>query len=466
MAQADLTWTNNNANYPQADDTVVERRQQLQFSNQATDFPASSEANGSALESWQNQGSPNGGALDPHLAGVGAGNYQDATVQTDAHYSYRVVAKDPNASAPSLESGHQYVYNVTEELGYPNGSPAAASVYNCSIEPGIHIDFARVAGVNYLSGAVSSGQSPAEGDEIGSAPSIVRHADTEMTNLVLSPRWSSYAHRGFLSSLNVSSVDRRFCSQSAPFYYSHNSHDPHGRYGNHTNFDLRISPPCVSNGAGGYGAPDGATHFRVDRIGNGTGAGWWTGTYLGSGSYSATGIHSHTSHQGPSAQYDAGSLYMDTTSIRWGTGFGMETPFGISPLGIGSPGLDIRCTVLRIDNSATSYAAGTVKAQLFENGVLLATGADKTANSYHAGTGSGTAGAHQGAWFTGNNYESTIGGLGPGYGLCEYIGFPYALSATNMDNVLAYLHNKWTFAGGPNAGVTPVNTGTLQGVGV
>lgn len=129
----DINWTNRSASVqPPPNKNIVERVDQSRFDDLSAAADTQVLAEGA------------GGALSPTAA---TGTYTDDTLEAGRNYSYRVVAERGSQKKASLPTDYIYTYDPATELGYPGGTPEVAN-YTCSVTPHSHIDMQYISAVS------------------------------------------------------------------------------------------------------------------------------------------------------------------------------------------------------------------------------------------------------------------------------------------------------------------------------
>lgn len=129
----DINWTNRSASVqPPPDKNIVERVEQSRFDDL------------SAVADTQVLAQGAGGALSPTAA---TGTYTDDTLEVGRNYSYRVVAERGSQKKASIPTDYIHTYDPAVELGYPGGTPEVAN-YTCSVAPHSHIDMQYISAVS------------------------------------------------------------------------------------------------------------------------------------------------------------------------------------------------------------------------------------------------------------------------------------------------------------------------------
>jgi hypothetical protein len=385
MPTSNVTWTNNStASNPAADDTTIERTEQIAFSH--------INAMPSSIDSWQ--GSTAAG-LDPSIA---SGSYADTGVTADTHVGYRITtSRSPGGvqeDVTSIPSGMEYIQDSPNELGYPNGNPVTASNYNCNVEPQLHLDTSRVAGYE-------------QGEEItGSLASMIRHDKNSTFGI-------DYVGTA------PAKMGQVYNATSGAY---HRTLESRGSAGNTTiSFRQTLGNPDLEYA-------DGVTLFRAayqDASGYiyGDHAVWNAGYNLIS---SSTGI-----------RYDYGIMSLKETT--WGI---TSTCWWKPPSGsLTNPAPFWAIYAIRVNNDAAQFATGTIKGQMFKDGAdNILTSGNVQAQSYH-NTGVGL----KGAWGTPDNVALNVlnAGSSEQYHFGELLLFDTALDLGDMNEVFGYLCNKY-----------------------
>ena len=129
----DINWTNRSASVqPPPDKNIVERVEQSRFDDLSAAADTQVLAEGA------------GGALSPTAA---TGTYTDDTLEVGRNYSYRVVAERGSQKKASIPTDYIHTYDPAVELGYPGGTPEVAN-YTCSVAPHSHIDMQYTSAVS------------------------------------------------------------------------------------------------------------------------------------------------------------------------------------------------------------------------------------------------------------------------------------------------------------------------------
>ena len=385
MATSELTWNNNSGQLtPGPTANKVERIEQLDFNHINADSHTTILADGST------------GGLDPTAA---SGSYTDDSIALDKHYAYRIKTFRDSSYVTGDQGDHRYVYDISEELGYPGGYPETAT-YNIATSPDIHLDAARQPRYNY---AASGGEMAYLGvDE------ILRHNDTPH-DILITP--SSASASPNLASVTLNGKVRRMLYQPTS--------------------NVRDIGVRMQGSAGGnyYTSPDGYTIFVVCRVYNNNTISY--SKILGgdvAGNVARDGVYYSANSLGI-----AGDTY--SASFMGATTYAQATHITSYPENI--------ILGLRLNNSNAQYNAGVIKGQIFEAGELIGTSDDLKNKSYH---GSGSSfGDSRGAYHLdeGNGTMIFIGSSFHEHGFFEYLMFPEALSSGEMNQVFSYLGNKY-----------------------
>lgn len=389
MATAELTWNNNSADSNPAPTTnKIERLEQLDFTH--------SEAE-SRLESLVNS---DVGGLDPKIT---SGAYTDDTVEVDKHYTYRIKTFRDDEYVTSSQGEHKYVYDITQELGYPGGDPDTAT-YNIDVTPAIHVDAARQPRYDYsqLNGEVAY---------LGMEESV-RHNNTGQ-DLRIGSTTASFSPR--LASITLNGNSRRMFKQ------------PH-------------NTPCnitLNTRSGYYTSSDGYTIFLACRMYNNDN----TITYL-----KALGGDVAGNVTRDDIYYTASGLAIYKNSM---TAQVMGATFNGVATSLDQDADNNVLLCVRFNNTIEQYNTDILKAQMFEAGELIGQSDDLKPRSYHGQVDDSNTttlfNTKRGAFHL-DNGNGTMKLIDTNYiehGFFEYIMFPDRLSAGQMNQVFAYLGNKY-----------------------
>jgi len=387
MPTANLAWTNQSTG-DSPDTTKVERSDGFPFGH-ANAPPPTVLVNSAA------------GGLNPTAAN---GSYADTTLTGDAYYSYRVSTVKGSEVATGIPTAMQFVYDPATDLGYPLGTPSAASTYNVSTAPFLHIDPER------------SSTGYADGDTMTNGyAGIVRYSRQSD-----GPWW--WAANSYSSAPNFRVEDLDSSGNARKFF-----HNPASKV-------LRIVPD------GQIECPDGITIFAV----------------LNEIFYDFS-----TSEQVQYNHFQSGRYGVSSVAHR--TGFSMMGS-AIKSYTLSNPGPQYAVTVpggqrrmhimaWRINNSADAFnsagglnESGSIKGQAFDGGVLIGTTDELVGTSYHNGAASPDSSNHRLAAGFDSYYGMNFIEQSPSYyeGMTgEIMYFDSALDVTDMNNVFAYLGNKY-----------------------
>tara|TARA_B100000902_G_scaffold356965_1_gene371066 strand:+ start:615 stop:1868 length:1254 start_codon:yes stop_codon:yes gene_type:complete len=404
MATANITWTNNSTT-DSPTGTKVERSEDLAFNHSSA--TATEVANG------------NGGGLDPTAAN---GSYADGTVSAYKHYSYRVSTLKNSETATGVATPLEYVYDQTNELGYPNGSPSSAPTYNCSVEPDIHYDASRLGGYAYntLQGLNALNGSYADRYYVetdGSLSGALRHNKIGATMMYS----GGVSNRPVIGYVEVNGNNQKFLGRLQGTTLT-------GGPGNSSSVKiLNDSTNVIHNDGvtifsvgcqGAYGtAFTGANGFLSDS----SGGDYLLGSNMG-GNVVVDGI---AAYKGASAAPGG-----NTNSIASGATVAWPAPFGVN--------------CYRHNNTLTAFnSAGGTGAQVFQNGSETFNTGDNNSMSYHQ-SGTPAYPTHLGAYILKGG--GAIGLGNPNWSDCgvfEYLVFPGILDANDMNAVTGYLCNRY-----------------------
>jgi len=387
MPTANLTWTNKSTAL-NPDTTKVERSEGFPFGH--ANAPAPVELDNSAA-----------GGLDPAQAN---GSYADTTVEGGKRYAYRVSTVKGGESAAGIPSPVQYVQDRVNDLAYPNGDPDTASQYNVSVEPILHLDMERSS-----TGYVDSGQGvnldPMTKMDSGYA-GVIRHDSLGAWQL---PATAGSALPAFWTEDLGNGQVRDFMVQPAN----------------------GIASPQVINNQN-IAMPDGITVFAVGRnmrtieVGNNI-----------SGNVAVNGVHYVVQH------------YTDTFANFWGLSNEMYVLSHAGPtVGSHLGGGDLHIQCFRLNNSASAFGTGEIKAQMFDGGDVIYTSANQVSKSYHNNDASPSISNNLGAAHFRSGSVLNLG-LSSNYTermLSEKLIFDSALDANDMNMVFGYLGNKFNIA--------------------
>jgi hypothetical protein len=329
---------------------------------------------------------------------IASGSYADTGVTGDSHVAYRVTTSQSTSGydeVVSAPSGFDYAYDIASELGYPNGYPVTGLTYNCTVEPQLHIDAARIAGHDHSASERIT----------GGLNSIIRHDQSSDWTIVPT---SANAVQAPMAKrvLNATSGNyRRTVSQLISYYG--------GMY---------LKRPL---GTPNLGFPNGVTVFRAVHVPDLTSAGFAdSGANLASGTVTVGGV-----------DYTAGTMTLKATAmsctLHWAS-------VPVATVSRSWPWWSIYA--YRLNNTLVQYNTGTIKGQLFaDGGSDIATGANVASSSYHDATGTkGAYGMAANVSVSLNNQPYTRSG---DFG--EMLIFDEALDVNDMNGVFGYLCYKY-----------------------
>lgn len=394
MANATINWTNNSQNVnPLPTATSIERVEQLDFNHaSATVVPLVND---------------NSSGLDPSLIN---GSYTDNNIVSDKNYTYRIKTMRGDEFAESFQTNHNYIHDIADDLGYPNGAPATALNYNVTTEPDIHLDCARIPKYDFNA---SGGEMAFQGFD-----DILRHNNT---NIALNINPSEASASPVLIGTSYNGKIRRSLQQPI----------------NQTrNIQVR-----ANNANEEYTSPDGMTVFIAIYVSNNS-------TVIHSKALGGNVTNDITVNN---INYNANHISVAGSTITGGF-LGVQSSGSVSR---STPGVHIYC--FRLNNTLAQYNTGTIMGQIFESGTHITNSPNLLQKSYHAtnGTFPNNAGAYHLNSSSGEitfmltNYHK--------HSLYEYIMFPSALTVEDMNEVYGYLGNKY------NNTINVLNTTDLIG---
>lgn len=386
MPTANLTWTNKSTN-DNPTGTKIERTEGFQFG--ASGAPAPIEvANGDT------------GGLDPTLAGVGAGNYSDTTVVGDTYYAYRVSTLKGGESATSIATPLTYVYDQVNDLGYTGGSPEVSSNYAISTAPFLHVDF------NRLSVAYSNDDLMSSGFD-----GIFRH--NPLSFGLTSSSYSSVSRYRNID--HGGGVNRNSVAQVQVYGTSY----------------FRLEAPATPKAC-----PDGVTVFAVMsqepkniRMSS-------QSSNLPGGAHDGVHYTHNYYHMNDFTSWgETTSHTMASGSVHPGQGFDNWGAI-----------LYTHVIAYRLNNDASAFSSGTIKAQSFDGGAVIGESADLHSKSYHNNPASPDDTNNLGAALFQEPYSHDF--MSPHVShqnqfFSECLYFDSALDLGDMNKVFGYLGTKY-----------------------
>ena len=414
MATPTITWKNNSTDQSPTG-TKIERYE---------DFPPGHEHASAPVE----VANGNTGGLDPTQAN---GTYVDSSISGGKYYSYAVSTLKGDEVATGVPTAEEWVADQANDIGYPGGVPATASTYNCSVAPFLHLDMDRIKG--YKS-TISMNQGTST--DFGSFIRIVNGVPGIFRANTLGFQYVPVA----FNSTSIYNSDLQTDGDGI----STLSQMQNGSY------KMHLAQPNIVY------IPDGFTIFRV-----------MSGSFMTDGMLGEES-HVHKSTSGPDGETYADNKFTYNKITMWGStsSYTLTTGGSNSALARNSamhPNSQyvtsdynarhgdayLFILAMRFNNTVEAYNTGTIKAQAFSAGAVLAETANVADKSYHNTASSNTFKYGAMYYYTGstdgtgancislfeNAYKAQLAG--------DQLLFDTALSLDDMNQVFGYLCNKY-----------------------